>query len=127
MNKLKQYQALIARHAYLDGEVSKLKAEGKKEFNLCKTRGPQTNYANCTGLQFKKWEADVPVTRTVYDEFISFEEFYSEAVANGEVCEHCQRLRELKKFRSFASKRLGQLRGAITRIGNKLNSDNAKV
>ena len=35
--------------------------------------------------------------------------------------------RPQKVQRSFASKRLGQTRSAITRIGNKLNSDNAKV
>lgn len=127
MNKLEQYQNLIARHAYLAGEVSRLKEEGRKQFNLCETSSPQTNYENCIGQQINKWKSETPAIRTMYDEFISFEEFYSEAVASGEVCEHCQRLRELKDKRSFASKRLGQVRSAITRIGNKLNSDNAKV
>lgn len=127
MNKLEQYQTLIANHAFWAGEVSKLKAEGKKEFALCETSGPQTNYENCIGQQINKWKSETPAIRTMYDDFISFEEFYSEVVASGEVCEHCQRLRELKDKRSFASKRLGQVRGAITRIGNKLNSDNAKV
>jgi len=127
MNKLEQYQNLIASHAYWAGEVSKLKAEGKKEFALCEKSGPQTNYENCIGQQFNKWKSETPAIRAMYEDLISFEEFYSEAVACGEVCEHCQRLRELKDKRSFASKRLGQVRSAITRIGNKLNSDNAKV
>lgn len=127
MNRLEQYQNLIASHAYWAGEVKKLKEEGSKEFNLCETSGPQTNYENCIGQQINKWKADTPAIRTMYDDLISFEDFYSDAISNGEVCEHCQRLRELKDKRSFASKRLGQVRSAITRIGNKLNSDNAKV
>ena len=127
MNKLEQYQNLIASHAYLACEASKLKAEGKKEFALCEKRSPQTTYENCIGQQINKWKAETPAIRTMYDDFISFEEFYSEAVSSGEVCEHCQRLRELKDKRTFASKRLGNVRSAITRIGNKLNSDNAKV
>lgn len=127
MNQLDQYQNLFANHAYWAGEVSKLKAEGKKEFALCEASGPETNYENCIGIQFKKWKSDINETKTQYDDFISFEEFYSEAVSGGEVCEHCQRLRELKDKRTFASKRLGQVRSAITRIGNKLNSDDNKV
>ena len=127
MNRLEQYQNLIVSHAYWAGEVKKFKEEGSKEFDLCETSGPQTNYENCIGQQIDKWKEETPAIRTMYDDLISFEEFYSEAVASGEVCEHCQRLRELKDKRTFASKRLGQVRSAITRIGNKLNSDNAKV
>ena len=125
MNKLEQYQNLIVSHAYWAGEVSKLKAEGKKEFNLCETSGPQTNYENCIGQQLNKWKFSMAVTE--WADRVDFNNFYLEAVSCGEVCEHCQRLRELKDKRSFASKRLGQVRSAITRIGSKLNSDNAKV
>ena len=125
MNKLEQYQNLIASHAYWAGEVSKLKEEGRKEFNLCETSGPQTNYENCIGQQINKWKFSMTVTE--WADRVDFNNFYLESVANGEVCEHCQRLRELKDKRSFASKRLGQVRSAITRIGNKLISDSAKV
>lgn len=125
MNKLEQYQNLIASHAYWAGEVKKLKEEGSKEFNLCEKSGPQTNYENCIGQQLNKWKLSMAVTE--WADRVDFNNFYLEAVSCGEVCEHCQRLRELKDKRSFASKRLGQVRSAITRIGNKLNSDNEKV
>ena len=125
MNKLEQYQNLIASHAYWAGEVSKLKAEGKKEFNLCETSGPQTNYENCIGQQLNKWK--FCMADAEWADIVDFNNFYSEAVSSGEVCEHCQRLRELKDKRSFASKRLGQVRSAITRVGNKLNQDNEKA
>ena len=125
MSKLEKYQNLIARHAYWAGEVKKLKEEGSKEFSLCETRGQQTNYENCIGQQLNEWKLSVAVTE--WADRVDFNNFYLESVSCGYVCEHCQRLRELKDKRSFASKRLGQVRSAITRIGNKLNSDIAKV
>lgn len=125
MNKLEQYQNLIANHAYWAGEVKKLKEEGSKEFSLCKAATMEANYENCIGQQLDKWKLEM--AEAEWQDRIDFNNFYLDAVSNGDVCEHCQKLRELKDKRTFASKRLGQVRSAITRIGNKLNSDNAKV
>lgn len=48
---------------------------------------------------------------------ISFEEVWSDAVLEGYVCSECIKIRQLKKKRVHASRRLGQVRTAITKTG----------
>lgn len=58
-----------------------------------------------------------------YDEYICYEEVWQDMVAAGEVCGDCKKHRELKKQRMYARRRLGVIRGAITRVGRTIMED----
>lgn len=50
----------------------------------------------------------------------TFEELWLENIESGEVCDVCRRVRDLKRARNKASRRLGLVRSAITRAGETL-------
>lgn len=49
-----------------------------------------------------------------------FEEVWAEAIEEGDVCQHCQNVRELKRQRMQAGTQLAGVRAAITRVGRRL-------
>lgn len=118
-------QKLIAAHAYWSDRRRELRQEGFDE--LMKCPGIETVEL---GLFAGESCIDrvVDATKTANaencgeDDF-RFDDIWSEMVADGEVCEHCQRVRELKSQRVYASRRLGNIRGAITRVGRNLQEE----
>jgi len=57
---------------------------------------------------------------TPYDNQVSFAEVWDEELAGGNICPGCVRIRELKRQRVEASRKLGQIRSAITKAGEHL-------
>ena len=55
------------------------------------------------------------------------DDVWDESMAKGEVCQHCQNVRSLKKQRVKAGSDLGQIRGAITRVGRRLAADTTTI
>lgn len=110
-------EKLIADHAYWSDEFRRLKAEGKIEYGSCANkRAPQES---CIGLVYNE-VASLNEESMPYDGY-SFDEVWE----NGEVdiCDHCRKLRELKKKRIAASRKLGGIRAAMTRIGRRINDE----
>lgn len=55
-----------------------------------------------------------------FDVQVSFNEVWDDELAGGNVCPGCVRIRELKRQRVEASRKLGQIRSAITKAGEHL-------
>lgn len=55
-----------------------------------------------------------------FDVQVSFDDVWDEELAGGNVCPGCVRIRELKRQRVEASRKLGQIRSAITKAGEHL-------
>lgn len=55
-----------------------------------------------------------------YDDQVSFDDVWDEEIILGNVCPGCVRIRELKRQRVDASRKLGQIRSAITKAGEHL-------
>ncbi|SDI28447.1 hypothetical protein SAMN04487867_10492 [Vreelandella titanicae] len=138
MCSLDKYQKLIMQHAYYSDLIKRLKREGYEEYGRCdrpfrdvsKTKDQDTfdsdfiaslrrikgDQFNCIGNAFAatlKMQAENPLEFT-------FDEIYGELVACGLVCRHCENVRRLKEERTAASRKLGAVRGAMTRMGRKL-------
>lgn len=54
-----------------------------------------------------------------------FEEVWEEAAHEGDVCQHCQNVRNLKKQRMQAGRELAGVRAAITRVGRRMAREQA--
>lgn len=115
---------LAADHAYWANQVRHYKEMGAYEYSCCDgvdSAGEGRDYHTfgipCIEAVFdelKKTRSENP-----YD-YYDFDEIYQIAVSENRVCEHCQKARDHKKERIYASRRLGQVRSAITRIGKNL-------
>lgn len=117
MNKLEK---LMADHAYWTAERKRLKEEGSEEYSKCeRANSPRYGWLpTCLQHAYSEWQTlhkDNPFDQYQYDEILE-EEGY---------CTHCQRTRELKRQRAIAGQRLGAVRSAITRIGNRLLNEEA--
>lgn len=115
MNNLEK---LMADHAYWSAERKRLKQEGADEYEKCKRLDNidkffANNGKTCLQLAYSEWQV-------MHDEnpFDSYS--YDEVLDEVEACEHCRRVRKLKSERAIAGQRLGAVRSAITRIGNRL-------
>jgi len=127
-------ESLIIKHAELADLKRELKARGIEEFDLCTKRSRKhiPRFPEIFNGQ------DPTCIESVYDGFkdamnealefgdqILFDDVWDESMAEGEVCQHCQNVRSLKKQRIKASSDLGQIRGAITRVGRRLAAAHA--
>jgi len=140
-------EKLIADHAYWSDKREELRRLGVLEIVKC--NGMQRTYhekpnscesyfeimpfepyysgVNCIQHAFNiKKEYESEHDHAYYNEGLSYEEIWEglHEENNGkywEPCEHCKKVRELKKERGKAGMKLGQIRGAITRAGRKLN------
>ncbi|MCU7961183.1 hypothetical protein L5M28_01060 [Shewanella sp. SW32] len=111
-------KTLLANHAYWADKKRELQEDTKHEFHSCDgvdTAGEGRDFhsfgKNCYQRAFE-----------LREEISSFHEPYSfdECFDEIEPCEHCVRHKELKKQLAQASRRLGNVRAAITKIGRKL-------
>lgn len=118
-------QRLAMEHA----RWSRVKRETKKEAGQidCKRQSAEglsplhdaeSYRENCIEFVYRLvsgMKADTP-----YDNQVSFAEVWDEELAGGNVCPGCVRIRELKRQRVEASRKLGQIRSAITKAGEHL-------
>lgn len=137
---MKNLKNLIAGHAYWSDKKKELAQKGSIELSKClKTKVKAVpisaqdeieflpigtlSYSigkNCIELAIDKLNQDR--VENLYQGFSFYE-------AWGEIgpCEHCIKVRELKKERTKASRRLGNIRAAMTRIGRNIEyKDNKK-
>lgn len=114
----KNIKSLLANHAYWADRKRELKEESLHEFHSCErvdTAGEGRDFhsfgKNCYELAHELMkEISSPF------ESYSFEECFYEI----DPCEHCIKHKELKIQLAQASRRLGNVRAAITKIGRKL-------
>jgi hypothetical protein len=126
MNRLLKLEKLAAEQAFWAAEKSRLKQLGAYAYARCE--GADTADDGFGGIyeiggkcieniagEFKRFQQEP------YN-YISFEEFYADAVADDRVCPQCQLTRKYKSERMNAQRKLGYVRSAITRIGKSINS-----
>lgn len=118
----KKLENLIAGHAYWSDKKNELKLKGSEESWKCvkaeETNADLTNTTNsinCIEAAFN-YLKELREDGGNYGEVYLFDEAWGEI----EPCIHCQNVRDLKAERMKASRRLGAIRGAITKIGRKL-------
>lgn len=128
---LRQLKKLVTDHAYWSGEVARLKRLGSSAYYSCESASSKNESMgmidfdpkyNCLQLVIENYKS---LPQEPYN-FIAFNEFYFEALADGEVCEQCQLCRKYKTERSYAATRLGKVRSGITKIGSRLGESNEK-
>ncbi len=117
MSNFGKLALLAAKQASLSGDISRLKRLGSEEYSKCQGN----NTPGCTSC-IEKVAAEFRDFRQEPYNYISFKEFYADALAEDLVCEHCQLTRKHKADRMAAQRQLGYVRSAITRIGKVINS-----
>lgn len=118
-------ETLLIKQARLSDLRRHLKAQGAAEAEMCENGKRSVGQVehllmgggSCIGDVYQGWKdcADADP----YGE-PSFEEIWEDAVLEGDVCQHCQNVRELKKRRMQAGRELAGVRAAITRVGRRL-------
>jgi hypothetical protein len=138
-NNLDKYQKLIMQHAKYSDLIKELKQKGGEEYGLCfgvdlktNTLGNQpsrqevssdylqlisiSNRVNCIENAID-WMKD---SHTEGDYWVTFDEAFADADAEGLVCPHCHEVRRLKRERMKAIAHMGAVRAAMTKMGRKL-------
>lgn len=138
-NSLDKYQKLIMQHAYYSDLIKELKQKGGEEHGLCfgvdlktNTLGDQpsrqevssdylqliriSNRVNCIGNAIE-WMKD---SHTEGSHWVTFDEAFDDADAEGLICPHCHEVRRLKRERMSAIAHMGAVRAAMTKMGRKL-------
>lgn len=126
--KIERMENLIAGHAYWSDKIRKLKTDGAKEAERCDrivdyviSNKPFPKTCIEDAFDSKKEQFDP------YYGGPEFNEVWDEMIEEGEICQHCINVRSLKRERMIASRRLGCIRAAMTKIGRKLKyTDNLK-
>ena len=115
---------LVIRAAYYKKLYSELKRKGSAEFQKCKRADIENAIDSCLHNCYREWKAqDVYAS---FEDYIGFEEWYENELAEGKICEHCQECRELKKQRSIIGKKMGAANAAITKVGLRLINETSK-
>lgn len=116
---------IAADHAYWAERVSIHKRKGSDHLMECiirtyeiNTLDKPKNPKHCIE-KVREEVIDLNFNSSWHDGY-EFDEIWHEMVESGEVCKDCQSCREHRKQRIYASRRLGQVRSAITRIGKSL-------
>jgi len=134
-------EKLIVDHAYWSDKRNELKRLGGIEISKC--NGSQRKFVksnikdifgigdhfqgpNCIDHAYASYKEELSGYAEYYGgENMTFEEIWQGNLEgdNGEPwlpCEHCKKVRELKAERVKAGRRLGQIRGTMTKLGRKL-------
>lgn len=125
-------ESLLVKQAKLSDRRRELKAEGCKEAAKCTRLTVRDFYGqeftegeNCISEAYRCWKDDCAEAAFNHCSGPHFDEVWQISVDEGEVCRHCQRVRELKKQRMQVGRELAGVRAAITRIGRRLARDQA--
>lgn len=122
-------ETLLIKQARLSDLRRQLKSEGCMEAAQC----TQMKTDQLGEMPFRTGRSCI---EEVYQGFIdschdnqygeeSFEDAWEEAVHEGDACQHCQNVRNLKKQRMRAGRELAGVRAAITRVGRRLAREQA--
>ena len=114
MSATNKFIKLISDHAFWSDEAKRLKEAGKAEFEKCTSL--DENKLTCINMAYQDWDND----KSNGFCSVSFEDVYAELISRGEICAHCIEVRNLRKQRMTARRRLGQIRSAITMAGRKI-------
>jgi len=134
-----KYQKLIMQYAYYSDLIKDLKNKGGEEYILCLGVDTRTTTLGNKPFEAEKWEEMYQLKKpnarvnciqnaidwmkdshTEGDYWVTFDEAFSDADAEGLVCAHCHEVRRLKRERMKAIAHLGAIRGAMTKMGRKL-------
>ncbi|WP_116364441.1 hypothetical protein [Parahaliea mediterranea] len=121
-----KHQQLFIDHAYWTAERKRLQEAGSEEMSKCDRVQAglerfKFNEKTCIESVHEAWRSQ---PGDPYSGGPSFEEDWLEAISEGSVCEHCINVRDLRKQRMAAGRKLGGIRSAITRIGQRLAKAN---
>lgn len=105
-------------------ECKRQSTEGLSPLHDTETYFNATSRENC--IEFVYRLVSDMNAETAYDDQVSFTDVWDEELAGGNVCPGCVRIRELKRQRVEASRKLGQIRSAITKAGEHLLKDGEK-
>jgi hypothetical protein len=122
------YEQLIAGHAYWS---DKAKEDLSIHFDLKDSCAINVGFPP-SGNCFEKAYKLVGQNRADADEAFeegygdwctaSFDEIFSGTSTHDfEACDHCKKVRDLKKKRTYAKRRLGAIRAAMTRVGRNID------
>ena len=122
--KMSKLENLIAGHAYWTDKKAELKAQSSKEYHLC-DRVNQFDYdGHCFNKAHEHWQAEIEMAQ---EEQSYGQPYFDDSFDEIEPCDHCIKSRSIKAEKVKASRRLGQIRSAITRVGRKLEyTDNTQ-
>ena len=125
-------ETLIIKQAQLSDLRRELKARGCEEAAKCtrlKAQGMGVFGLSvgdtCIAEAYKCWKDDCEEAAFNHCGGPDFEEIWQISIDEGEVCQHCQNVRELKRQRMRAGEKLAGVRAAITRVGRRLAKEQA--
>lgn len=99
-------EKLLMGHAHWTAERKRLKAEGCESMSKCVQLADGNK--SCIAEIYHDWQsAEVNEWGEIS---ITYDELWVEGIEEGRVCEHCQSVRELKRQRMNAGRRLGAVR-----------------
>lgn len=107
---------LIKDHAFWSDEFKRLKLEGEVEASQCTSDRTDGGNLTVSCIQYAYEEFSFQPA----DEEGRFQHDYVKVFNSIEPCQHCRNVRQLKKERVLARRKLGQIRGVMTRIGRTL-------
>lgn len=124
-------QKLIADHAYWADEIRRLKKAGQEAAAACiyleastikaASSNGSRSLMHGTNCIERAWNELQEIRTENPFEGYSYDEVFEEM--EPEPCEHCRKVRDLRRERMRASKRLGAVRAAITRVGRRLQME----
>ena len=120
-------ESLLIEQARLSDLRRELRAQGREESSRC-NRLKSEKIGNsewiagesCIAEAYQCWKDDCAEAAFNHCGGPDFDEVWEISVDEGEVCQHCQKVRELKSQRITAGRQLGGVRAAITRVGRRL-------
>ena len=119
-------ERLLIKQAKLSDRRRELKAQGREESDKCQRQRSQVNTLgmvtseSCIGAVYKGWMDECSEASMYHCGGPDFEDTWENCVLEGDVCQHCQKVRNLKKQRMQAGRELAGVRAAITRVGRRL-------
>lgn len=123
----KKLENLIAGHAYWSDKKNELKLKGSEEASKCLRQEKHYSDLASEGFSISCIEVAFNYLKELRDDGGNYGEVYSFDEAWGEVetCQHCNNVRTLKAERMKASRRLGAIRSAMTRVGRTIEYKDA--
>lgn len=116
-----KYDHLFINHAYWSDKRKELRLQGQREQSQCERIKPPNKLKTCIEETFERAN-EIQLDSDDYG-WRLFDLAWREGVEKGDICWHCQEVRRLKKERIAASRKLGGIRAAITKIGRRLTTE----
>lgn len=116
------YERLMRDHAYWAGQVQHF----KRATSALMFDGPRCPRDGETCIDHAFRECRDLNEDTAEGGGYTFAEIWADLLAEGKACDTCQEARRLKAERVAASRRLGAVRAAMTRVGRGLTMSEAR-